>query len=240
MDSDLWHTYHDERPAADELFIWLLDFERLGKSSRFEVMLTEEERNRAARFYFEKDRRAFTITRGYLKERLQTLSGLPVADRNFEFNSQGKPYLKGSSFFFNVSHSGKKALVALTPLAPVGVDVEAFRPDMGTEKIARRFFSEKEVGEFNALPPEQRTQGFFNAWTRKEAFIKAAGLGLSMPLHSFDVTLTPGREARLTGARHPGYDARDWHLEALPLAPPYAAAYCIKHTSARVRLWLAE
>ncbi|HED10543.1 MAG TPA: 4'-phosphopantetheinyl transferase superfamily protein, partial [Caldithrix abyssi] len=127
-----------------------------------------------------------------------------------------------------------------SPLAPVGVDIEHFRKETTTVKIAERFFSNKEVQAFLALNDEQREEGFFNAWTRKEAFIKAAGLGLSMPLHSFDVTLTPGQEARLLDVRHPGYQAGDWLLRALPVSPPYAGAFCIKHRAPRLRLWQTQ
>ncbi len=237
MTSEMWHPYADEQPAGDELYIWLLDFEAFPDVQRFEAMLTDRERERAARFYFERDRRAYVITRGYLKELLGKFSDTPPARITFDQNRQGKPYWAGASYFFNVSHSGKKGLVAISPLAPVGVDIEHFRKETTTGKIAARFFSEKEVNSFLALRDEEREQGFFNAWTRKEAFIKAAGLGLSMPLHSFDVTLAPGEEARLLAVRHPGYRAADWLLRALPVSPPYAGAYCIRNNSPRVRLW---
>ncbi len=236
----MWQHYKEEQPAGNELFIWLLDFEDYPSLSRFEALLSDKEKARAARFYFERDRRAYTITRGYLKERLGDFSGLAPARIEFEYNKQGKPYWAGSPFFFNVSHSGKKGLVAISPLAPVGVDIEHFRKETTTVKIAERFFSNKEVQAFLALNDGQREEGFFNAWTRKEAFIKAAGLGLSMPLHSFDVTLTPGQEARLLDVRHPGYQAGDWLLRALPVSPPYAGAFCIKHRAPRLRLWQTQ
>ncbi len=236
----MWHSYNGEKPVDNDLYIWLLDFDRFPAVSRFETALSEKERERAARFYFERDRHAYIITRGFLKERLGAFSGIAPVQIAFDYNKQGKPYWPGSPFFFNVSHSGGKGLVAISPLAPLGVDIERFRKETTTEKIAARFFSKKEVRTFMALRDEDREQGFFNAWTRKEAFIKAAGLGLSMPLHSFDVTLTPGEEVCLQAVRHPGYQATDWLLRALPVEAPYAGAFCIKDISPRLHLWQAQ
>ena len=119
-------------------------------------------------------------------------------------------------------------MIAIAQECKVGVDVERVRPELELESIARRFFSPNEVSELMALPTEQREMAFFNAWTRKEAYIKAQGMGLSLPLDSFDVSLTPNEPAILR-ATHP--DARvafDWTLLSLDIDSNYTAAVAVE------------
>jgi 4'-phosphopantetheinyl transferase len=128
------------------------------------------------------------------------------------------------SLRFNMSHSGDIAVYALSSRREVGVDVEEIRPLADADTIAERFFSRREHAEYRALPPGDRPLGFFQCWTRKEAFIKALGEGLSHPLDSFDVSLAPGLPAKLLYVR-PGPGIKpSWRLQSFSPAPGFVAA----------------
>jgi 4'-phosphopantetheinyl transferase len=134
-------------------------------------------------------------------------------------------------------------LIAVTKEHKVGVDVERIRSDMELESIVNHYFSQREVSEFLALPSEQRVTGFFACWTRKEAYIKAQGLGLSLPLESFDVSLTPNGPVSLRATRPDPQEAARWTLFDLEVDPRYAAALAVegaalsKGKGLELRLW---
>jgi len=150
------------------------------------------------------------------------------AEIRFAYSYYGKPSLsrdRGSEGIeFNVSHSGKYAIFALCRNRQVGIDIERIRPEFGTERIAERFFSPTEVSALRRLAPELRVEAFFNCWTRKEAFIKAAGVGLSCPLDGFDVSLAPGEPARLLNIRDYRDDGLSWSIQDVEAGEGYKAA----------------
>lgn len=155
-------------------------------------MLDEDERVRASRFRFEKHRQNFVVGRGVLRLLLSRYLGMPPEDVRFTYGAQGKPALEGEhsadSLRFNASHSGELAVYAFVRECEVGVDVEFIKTDFETEEIAERFFSAPEIRALRALPAAEKPAAFFRFWTRKEAYIKAIGSGLSHPLDQFDVT----------------------------------------------------
>ena len=128
-------------------------------------------------------------------------------------------------------------MVAVTRNHNIGVDVERIRADMHLERLAERFFSPSEVSELAALPPEQKVLGFFNCWTRKEAYIKAQGLGLSLPLYSFDVSLTPLEPVLIRATRPDHREAGRWSLLSLEVDPGFAGALAIAEQDLDFRLW---
>jgi 4'-phosphopantetheinyl transferase len=134
-----------------------------------------------------------------------------------------------------MSHSHNVALVAVAKNKEVGVDVEHIRADFATEEIARRFFSRGEVETLNALAAEEQVAAFFRCWTRKEAYIKAIGRGLSQPLHGFDVTLAPGERAALLRADED--DTSRWYLSDLEVGQNYAAALAVEAPISNIRFW---
>src|SRR5207248_1406414 len=142
--------------------------------------------------------------------------GTDAGDIAFDYGPSKKPKLahhtrsEATPFSFNVSHSGDLALIAFASLPDVGIDVEAIRPDFATSEIAERFFSPGEVENLLALPVPEQTEAFFQCWTRKEAYIKAVGEGLSIPLDSFDVEFRPGKEAQLVEIRGGVERASEW------------------------------
>ena len=207
----------------------------------FEDTLAADERARAKRFYFQKHREHFIAGRGLLRDILSRYLDKAPDQLRFCYNSYGKPALTEEigvdGLCFNLSHSHGMGLYGLTRGREVGVDIEYFRPDVETEKLAERFFSPREAAVLRTLPEQLRQEGFFNCWTRKEAYIKAQGKGMSIPLSSFDVSLTPGEPAVLLCPQtHPEGTSR-WSLRALNPAPGYAAALAVKGHDWELKCW---
>jgi 4'-phosphopantetheinyl transferase len=191
-------------------------------------VLSADELDRAARFVFEPDRAAFVAARGILRHILAGYLGFEPALLGFHYNDYGKPALAAGlsgGLTFNLSHSRGIAAVAVAHRRAVGIDVEAYAPDRADAAVARNYFSRREAARFCALPLDQQARGFFNCWTRKEAYIKARGMGLSIPLDSFEVSLTPDEPAALLRTDPPG-DSNDWRIQELDLGANYISALC--------------
>lgn len=173
-----------------ELVVASLDVE----AGPLAALLSADESQRAARFCFERDRRRYTVARARLRQLLaRRLDAAPEA-LQFAYDSKGKPRL-GTRYArdlrFNVSHCGELAAYAFTEGREVGVDVEEVRVLPDADEVAMRVFSQRERAAYLRLPARERPRGFFSCWTRKEAFIKAIGDGLSHPLQALDVSLPP-------------------------------------------------
>jgi 4'-phosphopantetheinyl transferase len=183
-------------------------------------LLSDQERARADRFHFAKDREAHIAAHGALRLILAKHLNCPAAEILFKEGTNGKPAVAGLRF--NLSHSANLGLVAVTSDRELGVDVEHIDPHRADVSVAHRFFSPSEASALEALPPEQQTVAFLNCWTRKEAYLKAIGLGLSVPLDSFDVSLAPGEPARLLRGADP-----KWQLHSFVPAPEYLGALAV-------------
>jgi 4'-phosphopantetheinyl transferase len=210
--------------------------------SVLEGMLSTDESERAARFHFPVHRDRFIAAHGCLRDILTRYLPLDSRPLIFSVNDYGKPSLSealsGRGLEFNLSHSGDFAMVAVTLHRQVGVDVEYMREEPSREEIAARYFSEREVSDFLSVPPEGRNVTFFNCWTRKEAYIKAHGLGLSLPLDSFDVSLIPGEPAILRATRPDPQEATRWTLKHLEAQSGYAGAIAVEGKDLDFRLWV--
>jgi len=243
MQKDYSHT--DWSPPPDRLDfqthhvdVWRIKLDLLPVTvKQLKSNLSADEAQRAARFHFEKDRDRYIVAHGCLRHILSRYLKCGSENLSFDTNEYGKPSVKGYKLEFNLSHSGDFALIAVTLERKVGVDVERLRSDIEIESMARRFFSLNEVSKLMALPLEQRVSGFFNCWTRKEAYIKAQGLGLSMPLDSFDVSLTPSEPALLCVTRPDPQESTRWTLFALEVDLDYAAAVVVEGRDLKFRLW---
>lgn len=192
------------------------------------LCLSDTERVRAGRFVFERDRRRFIVGRAQLRHLLGLRLGVRPGAVELVYGAQGKPALSrrfaDADLRFNVSHSEDLAVYAFSRGREIGVDVELVRVLSDADDIAARFFSRRENEVYAGLDPQDRPLGFFNCWTRKEAYIKALGEGLSHPLDSFDVSLRPGAPARfLRVAGIPGDDC-GWCMEGFSPAPGFVAA----------------
>jgi 4'-phosphopantetheinyl transferase len=211
--------------------LYLLDLEAMSAAaSKWWQLLSPDEQERAARFHFERDRQYFCATRAALRSLLSAYLKAPPLELSFQYSDKGKPGLDSRylscGIEFNVSHSGGLALLGFTLNRHIGVDIEKIRNDVDCEAIARRFFSAREQEQLSLLPADQRAEAFFRCWTRKEAFIKALGEGLSHPLDQFDVSLdVSGRVSLVT--RPVAEDARHWSLHAVDAGPGYAGAFAV-------------
>jgi len=225
-----------------EVHVWRIELEQPDELLRkFHTTLDTDELERAARFYFEKHRRHFIAGRGFLRDVLSRYLNARPEALKFSYGAYGKPALAGEheqhALRFNMSHSHNVALLAITEEKQLGVDVEYIRSDFASEDIARRFFSRLEVESFNALAREEQVAAFFRCWTRKEAFIKATGKGLSQPLEAFDVTLAPALPAALL--RVEDDDASRWSISDLDAGTDYAAALVVEGVITKVECWSA-
>jgi 4'-phosphopantetheinyl transferase len=203
--------------------------------ARLKAHLDETEKARAGRFVFERDANRFVAARGILRELLARYVEHSPAELEFEYGPRGKPALRpGSSrgLCFNVSHSHEMAAYAFARDRQLGIDIELIRPDFAGQEIAERYFSASEVAELTGLPAEVRAQAFFLCWTRKEAYIKALGEGLEIPLKSFAVSLTPGGPDELRSA-----DASRWELHSFEPAPGYAGALVAEGGGLSICYW---
>ena len=216
----------------DEVHIWRVTLDLPDAAVQtFRQLLSSDETVRADRYHFERDRRHFTVARGVLRSLLGRYLSLAPAELSFQYSNYGKPdvVLKSpSELKFNLAHSGGIALYAFTKVADVGVDVEFIRPEFTGDEIARRYFSECEVSALQTLGDVQRHQAFFDCWTRKEAFIKAKGMGLSLGLDQFDVTLTPHEEPALLCTRWDEAEASRWSIRAIEVGENYKGAIAVQ------------
>jgi 4'-phosphopantetheinyl transferase len=223
--------------TGGEIHVWRAFLDR-GEAMlrRLEATLSSDEKARATRFSFERDRNAFVVTRGVLRELLGRYTGRSAADVEFDYNLHGKPFLREISVDlpveFNISHSHGVALLGFAVGRQLGIDVELVRPNRANDDVAERYFSPREVAELRALPLSLRVEGFFRCWTRKEAYIKARGEGLRIPLESFSVGLTPGQPERLESA-----DSDSWCLCSVNPGPTFAAALVGEGSGWQVRAW---
>jgi 4'-phosphopantetheinyl transferase len=227
--------------ARGEIHVWCASLAtEQATLQRLESTLADQERERARRFIFERDRDRHIAARGILRDLLGKY--LQCAPRSIEFayGPYGKPAITGaasrSGICFNLSHSHGLAVAAIGREQEVGIDVELIRAEFASEAIAKRYFSAKEIDELSRLPAELRTEGFFLCWTRKEAYIKAKGDGLQIPLDSFDVSLSPGSPATLSSDDEPR-----WGIESFVPSQisdrRYAAAVVAEGKDWRTRYW---
>jgi 4'-phosphopantetheinyl transferase len=226
------------RLTVDEVHLWRVDLEAVaGAETRWQQLLSSDEQARAARFHFDRDRQTYTATRAWLRTILARYLGSKPTDLVFRYSDKDKPSLAlpGNRLEFNVSHSGSRALLAFARGRLVGVDVEHIREDFDPQALAHRFFSADEQRALATLDPEDHYAGFFRCWTRKEAYIKAIGTGLSLPLNQFDVSLRPGEENALLATRPDAGEAAVWSLREVSAGDGYAAALCVHGHGWRVR-----
>src|SRR5579864_4206604 len=233
---------HDRSPAANfdltdrTVHVWPVSTQAPdGVVEQFRSLLAADEIERAARFRFERLQRSFILARGALRVLLGRYLNTEPRDVAFHYGAKGKPTLVAPARLqFNASHSGDLALFAFTLDCEIGVDVEAIRPMPDMEVVAERFFCAEETAELMALPVGQRDDAFFLCWTRKEAYIKATGEGLSTPLDEFRVTLHPDQPAGFVHFARDPIAARAWSLHDLKPALRYAGALAYRDAARRL------
>ncbi len=196
------------------------------------TVLSPDERRKAGRFYFRRDHDRYIVGRGLLRIIISGYLKIEPGQLRFRYNFYGKPSLAAefdaTSIKFNLSHSHGLAVFAVACGREIGVDLEMIRDNFATMEIAEQFFSAREVAALQTLSPELRTPAFFNCWTRKEAYIKARGEGLSFPLDCFDVSLIPGEPACLLNVDGAADEALRWSFCELDLGKGYVGSLAIQ------------
>jgi 4'-phosphopantetheinyl transferase len=235
--AELWDGFfevpRDYAISDDEVHVWLA---RIGLPAKHILMLanilSREEQQKAERFHFQVDRERHVVGRALVRIAIGRLLDRRPDNLDFRYNDFGKPCLADDvnerGLQFNVSHSGELILVALSANRRIGVDVERVRKDLNIDGIAERFFSSREQADLAALPVDLRHDAFFRCWSQKEAFIKARGEGLSLPLDSFDVTLRPTEPPALLETRPDPVEASRWVIRNLDVGPDHKAALAVE------------
>jgi 4'-phosphopantetheinyl transferase len=228
--------------SSDEVHVWQASLDQApSRVQDFLHILAPDEQARASRFYFAKDREHYIVARGVLRAILGRYLDRAPECLSFCYGAHGKPALRGQShedaIRFNVSHSQGIALYAFARSRQVGVDVEHIRLDLAVAEIAARFFSPREAAMLLVLPPDVQRQAFFRCWTRKEAYIKALGEGLSLPLDQFDLSSVHGEPATSSAAERNPSEASRWSVREISPAPGYAAALAVEGHDWRLVCW---
>jgi 4'-phosphopantetheinyl transferase len=199
----------------NEVHVWRGSLSRRpAEVARLRALLTTDERDRADRYRFERDRSRYIVGRATLRLLLGLYLDTEPGELEIDYGEFNKPYLDGGPSF-NLSHSGAVALYAFAASGELGIDVELDDADISRELIAERFFSPGEVSVLRSLPAEVQPRAFLTCWTRKEAFIKARGDGLSLALDSFDVTLAPNVPAALLRTAWCAEEPAEWTVKDL-------------------------
>ncbi|HZQ06506.1 MAG TPA: 4'-phosphopantetheinyl transferase superfamily protein [Anaerolineae bacterium] len=192
------------------------------------TQFSPDETERAARFHFERDRTRFIVAHAALRQILARYTRKNPNALSFRVGAYGKPTLAfETDIQFNLSHSGNLALIALTRGRAIGVDVESIRDNFDPLALATRFFSPPEIEDLRACDPATRTAQFFTLWTRKEAFIKAVGHGLSLSLSSFDISEVRGDRVRVLESRG-DYEKTDWWVKTVLREQEYVGALAVE------------
>lgn len=214
------------RFVPEEVHIWTMPTQAAEPTvADLRGVLSSDELERASRFRFPHLASAYVITHGVLRLLLARFLDRDPADISFDYGVHGKPVVsKNDQLHFNLTHSERMAAIAVTTGCALGIDLEHLRPIPDIEEIAGRYFCSEEAAEILPLAPGEREQAFFRCWTRKEAYIKAIGEGLSCALDSFQVTVQADTLARLVHIGDDRVAAARWTLHDLSLTPDYIAA----------------
>jgi 4'-phosphopantetheinyl transferase len=226
--------------SYDRVDVWRVPLEMSERErDLLETSLSVEERARVSRFRHSVDRARFVAAHGALRAILGRCLGVEPSCLRFSYGRFGKPALGGpleaNSVEFNLSHSGDLALVAASFGRRLGIDLERIDAPRSGQEIAERFFSTREIAALHALPRERQTDAFFACWTRKEAYLKARGDGLSLPLDRFSVSVSPEDPASLLDCGDE--ETQRWVLQDLSPAAGWAAAIAIEGSGWRLRRW---
>ena len=215
---DVWYVFSDE--VRDPRLL-----------ERYAAIMTPEEHARHDRFVFPRDRHQFLVTRGVLRTLIGQYLQIDPAECAFESNRYGRPSLLGpaaASLGFNLSHTRGLVAYAMAGVPEIGIDVEDVERAAASLDLARRFFSPSEADALDALAPPDRPSRFFDYWTLKEAYIKARGMGLSLPLDGFSMQLDPERPPRIHFAAAIDTAPDSWQFAQFNPSPCHRLAVAVR------------
>jgi 4'-phosphopantetheinyl transferase len=223
-----------EHIDSSQIHLWLAFFDEITDPrllGEYQRLLSREELQRQQRFYFERDRHRYLVTRAMVRTVLSKYADVGPRDWTFAVNPYGRPSIAAEraaplGLQFNVSHTDGLAIMGITRGRALGVDVENVRTQRAAVEFADRFFAPDEAAALRALPASEQPQRFFEYWTLKESYIKARGLGLSVPLDCFSFKLSTDARAQLTVVPEEDGRADRWCFWQLRPSPTYLAAVC--------------
>ena len=228
----------------DEVHVWAVALNPPPeKISTLAATLSREEHDRAQKFRFDQHRHRFIAGRGALRALLAGYLQVEPARLEFVYSYRGKPRLAGvgeGGIHFNLAHSDDLALIAVTQLGAIGVDVERVRPMPDAERIAERFFSAGELNSFRTVPAALRDPAFFSLWTRKESWLKATGDGIGESLSKIEVAFLSDEAPRVLAIAGDAAAGAAWKLCALNPAEGFVGALAIQSRDVRLGCWRAE
>ncbi|BBM82484.1 4'-phosphopantetheinyl transferase family protein [Candidatus Uabimicrobium amorphum] len=228
LPSNFWSNLPQVELQKDDTHVWYISLQASTHDlSYFSQLLNEEEKKRAAKFHFEKHRIHFTVARAVMRILLGKYLNKEAREVQFYYQERGKPYVQ-ELIHFNISHSGDRALFAVNKNYELGVDIEFMRDNVSCEQIATRYFSQTEIIEL--AKTTNKKLAFFRGWSRKEAYIKAIGDGLTMPLASFYVPLMATENLSI---HH--NDPRTWGLWNLEVGENYTGAIVVQTLNTNIR-----
>jgi 4'-phosphopantetheinyl transferase len=217
----------------DLWFAWLGEITDSRRIAEYRSLLSEEERQRQMRFHFERDQHRYLVTRAMVRGVLSKYADVAPRDWRFAVNEYGKPsiaaeHAEARGIEFNVSHTEELAVLGVARASALGVDVENIRARDVAIDTAVRYFAPAEVTALRALPHQRRQQRFFEYWTLKESYIKARGMGLSIPLDRFAFDLDCPSGIRLMIDPSLGDRPERWAFMQLLLGQDHMAAVCVE------------
>src|SRR3984893_5092545 len=222
--------------APAEIHLWRARCDEGPDPLHYLELLSPDEKERAGRFAIDGARRDFVVSRGMLRELLAAYLNTRPRDIVLRYGAHGKPSVSQngaeSTVRFNVSHSKGFAIFAFSLEAEVGVDVERIRAEFPGREVAERFFSEQEVAALGKLAPELSSEAFFTCWTRKEAYVKARGGGLQIPLRSFSVGLQEDEDEQIVDE-----SGKEWSIHPFEPGTGFAAAVAAEGRGWRLKYW---
>lgn len=222
-----------------ETHIWRANLDKNNSNFAFlKTHLTKDEVEYAKRFKFKKHSNRFIIARGILRSLLGRYLEVTPRKIKIEYSDYGKPHFQNEKAInFNISHSKQMAVFAFSKYCNIGIDIEFINKKIEFDEIAKRFFSKNEVKTLNSLSDKDKVIGFYNCWTRKEAFIKAVGEGLSFPLDKFEVSLEPEKPAKIIKINCPQQDVSKWSIYAIKPEHNFVGSCVLEGSIERIKYW---
>jgi len=211
-------------------YFGLPDFIR--EMGSFYGLLSRDEKEKAQRFFFEKDRSQYVLARGVLRTLLGHYVNILPESVRFSYHAYGKPYLKNyPAIQFNIAHSEEMVIIALNYEDWIGVDIEYIERKIDVDNVAKRFFNEKEYSRLMSINEIEKRKLFFYQWTAKEAFVKAIGRGLAFDLANVEISLNVKKGPRIATLQDAGESPENWTLYSLDRIPQYTAVLAVKTQS---------
>ena len=230
---------HDIKLKRNQTHLWFIHIHDLKEHMAFlNDFLSEDERLKALKFRFEKDKNSSIITRGALRYLSSIYLNLKPKDIIFKYGDYGKPdFDLDTKLKFNVSHSGAMAIIGFVLEADIGVDIEHIKSDFDVLDIASNYFSNSEIASLKQLPQTHLARGFYRCWTRKESFIKAKAKGLSFPLDSFSVSIDSDDHTALLETKWNHKEKDLWRLFSFSPQENYLGAISVKGNIKTIRYY---